>query len=86
MDQTQIINRSVRCFAFGLLSFIPVLGLAMGIIAWIHGFTVLRHRRGQWNPAEPYLHAGRVLGLIGAVASFALFGLILLTIVSANSP
>jgi len=77
MDLIQAVNRSFRCFVFGLLSFIPLLGLAMGLIAWIHGHAVLRRRGNQWNPAQPYLRWGRVLGLLGAVTSSTLFGLTL---------
>jgi hypothetical protein len=82
MDMIQAVNRSMRCFVFGLLSFIPVLGLAMAAIAWIHGCTVLRRRGKEWNPALGYLRWGRVLGLVGAFASSVLFGLILVGIVN----
>ena len=72
MDLIQAVNRSIRCFVFGLLSFIPVLGLAMGIIAWIHGSAVMRRRRNEWNPALSYLRWGRVLALAGAFSSSVL--------------
>ena len=80
MDLIQAANRSMRCFVFGLLSFIPILGLAMAAIAWIHGWTVLRRRGTEWNPALPYLRWGRVLGLIGAFASTIAFILLLAAI------
>jgi hypothetical protein len=82
MDLIQAANRSMRCFVFGLLSFIPVLGLAMAAIAWIHGCSVSRGRGKEWNPALPYLRWGRVLGLVGAFASSALFILLLAAIQS----
>lgn len=84
MDQPQVINRSLRCFAFGLLSFIPVLGLAMGVIAWIHASAILRQRYRPWNPAEGYLRSGQALGLLGAVISVLLFGMILLSVLNAS--
>ncbi len=77
MDLIQAVNRSIRCFVFGLLSFIPVLGLPMAVNAWIHGHTVLRRRGKEWNPALRYLLWGRALALVGAFASSVLFGLIL---------
>jgi hypothetical protein len=76
MDTIQAVNRSLRCFVFGLLAFIPVLGLAMGVIAWIHGHAVQRRCGDQWNPAQPYLRWGRVLGLVGAFTSSVVFLLI----------
>lgn len=82
MDLIQAANHSLRCFVFGLLSFIPVLGLAMAVIAWIHGWTVLRGRGKEWNPAAAYLRWGRALGLVGAFASSALFVLLLAAIQS----
>ncbi len=80
MDLIQAVNRSMRCFAFGLLSFIPILGFAMAAISWIHGWTVLRRRGTEWNPALPYLRWGRVLGLVGAFASSVVFFLLLAAI------
>ena len=80
MDLMQAVHRSMRCFVFGLLSFIPVLGLAMAAIAWIHGSTVLRRCGKEWNPALPYLRWGRLLGLIGAFSSTVVFALLLAAI------
>ena len=80
MNKIQAINRSLRCFVFGLLALIPVLGLAMGVIAWMHGHAVMRGRGNQWNPAQRYLLWGRALGLAGAFGSSALFGMLLLAI------
>lgn len=73
MGLNQAANRSRRCFVFGLLSFIPALGLAMTAIAWIHGWSVMRGRGKAWNPALPYSRWGRALGLVGAFASSAPF-------------
>jgi len=77
MDKIQAINRSLRCFVFGLLALIPVLGLPMSAIAWMHGYVVNRRCRGQWNPAQRYLLWGRALGLLGGLISLVLFPLFL---------
>ncbi len=82
MDMIEAVRRSMRCFVFGLLSFIPLLGLATAALAWIHGRTVLRRRGQEWNPALPYLRWGRVLGLVGAFSSSVLFALLLAAIQS----
>lgn len=77
MDRIQAINRSLRCFVFGLLALIPFLGLAMGPIAWLRAVAVTRKFGGQWNPAQRYLLWGRALGLLGFLISLVLFVLIL---------
>lgn len=77
MDKIQAINRSLRCFVFGLLALIPVLGLPMGAVAWWHAVVVARKFKGQWNPAQRYLLWGRALGLLSCLISVSLFGLIL---------
>ena len=81
MELIRVVNRSIRCFVFRLLSFIPVLGLPMVVIAWIQGHIVLCRRGREWNAAQHYLRWGRVLALVGAFASSVLFGLILAGIV-----
>jgi len=77
MDKIQAINRSLRCFVFGLLALIPVVGLPMGVIAWVHGVAVTRKYGGQWNPAQRYVLWGRTLGLLGVLISLVLFPFLL---------
>jgi hypothetical protein len=77
VDKIQAINRSLRCFVFGLLALIPVLGLPMGAVAWMHAVVVARKFKGQWNPAQRYLLWGRALGLLGGLLSITIFPLLI---------
>jgi hypothetical protein len=83
MDTIQAINRSLRCFVFGLLAFIPALGLVMAVIALKHGRAVRRGRGHEWNPARRYLQWGRALAVVGAFSS-SLFGLLLVAIANSD--
>jgi hypothetical protein len=76
MDEIQAINRSLRCFVFGLLALIPLLGLPLTVIAWRHSVEVERKFKHQWNPARQYLLWGRALGLLGGLISLVLLVLI----------
>lgn len=82
LDQIEAIKRSLRCFVFGLLAFIPILGLAMGAIACLHAYTVTRRHGDRWNPARDFLRWGRALGILGSVFSSALFALLLTVILT----
>lgn len=57
-----MLNSSVRCFVFGLLGFLPFIGLPFALAAlWISG-RVRRREKQYWNAARPY----RVWGVICA--------------------
>ena len=78
MDEIQAIKRSLRCFVFGLLALIPLLGLPLAVMAWRHGLAVERQFKHQWNPARLYLRWGTGLGLFGLLSSLLLLVLIIL--------
>ena len=68
-DKVRVIEQSLRCFAFGLLSLIPLLGLPFAVLA------VVRHRNAwsqgdrEWNPAKAYLVWGFGLAWLGGLIS-----------------
>ena len=68
-DKVRVIEQSLRCFVFGLLSLIPLLGLPFAILA------VVRHRDAwsqadwEWNPAKAYLVWGLGLAWLGGLIS-----------------
>jgi len=78
-DRIRIIERSLRCFFFGLLSLIPLIGLGLAMLAIRLHFKTWAASGGEWNPAGRYLLAGyclawlSILLTLGAVASFAVF-------------
>ena len=68
-DKVRVIEQSLRCFVFGLLSLIPLLGLPFAVLA------VVRHRDAwsqadrEWNPARLYLVWGFGLAWLGGLIS-----------------
>ncbi|MEI6193411.1 MAG: hypothetical protein WCS42_03680 [Verrucomicrobiota bacterium] len=60
----QMLNGSMRCFIYGLLALIPVLGLPFAVGAlWISG-QVRAKEKLFWNAAQPY----RIWGVVWAGA------------------
>jgi hypothetical protein len=72
-DKVQVIERSLRCFACGVVGLLPVIGVPFAVIA-LSNFAQVKHRKGPiWNPA------GRYLG-IGSLCATAGLGLTLLIV------
>ena len=80
MDRIEIIERSLRCFGFGIASLIPVFGIPMAVLAIAQYRTVVLGRRQEWNPADRYLMAGFLLAGAGLLISSLIFGLAMLVI------
>jgi hypothetical protein len=75
-DRINLIERSLRCFAYGCLSLIPLVGLGFAILAvrkhlkvWADG------SKGEWNPARVYLHMGFSLAWLGGLVSLTALAL-----------
>jgi len=69
----QMLKSSLRCFVFGLLGFLPVIGLPFALAAlWISGRVRAKERR-FWNAARPY----RILGMVYAAAGTIFWSFIL---------
>jgi hypothetical protein len=63
----RIIKGSLRCFAFGLLGFIPVIGLPFALAAlWLSG-RIRRQEKQLWNAAKVYRQWGVVCGATSAI-------------------
>ena len=77
MDRATAIKISLRAFAWGILGFLPVIGLLPGFYA-ISCWNRVRSEFGnEWNPASPYLTAGVVLSTLGIIGSICVvFGII----------
>ena len=64
-DKVQVIERSLRCFAFGIIGLLPVIGMPFAVIA-IGNFTQVKRREGSvWNPAGRYLGIGSLCATAG---------------------
>ncbi len=63
----KMLKSSMRCFIFGLLGFIPIIGLPFALAAlWISG-RVRRLEKLFWNPAKPYRIAGAICAGISVI-------------------
>jgi hypothetical protein len=63
----QMLKGSLRCFVFGLLGLLPVIGLPFALAAlWVSG-RVRLHEKVFWNAARPYRIWGIVCATFGAV-------------------
>jgi len=80
MDRIEVIERSLRCFTYGLIGLLPGLGAPFAAIAIVNHFRVSGRCGGQWNPARRYLAWGLVAALAGLSATLALTAIIALAI------
>jgi hypothetical protein len=69
LTKIELIERSLRCFEFGLAGLVPVIGIPMALIASAQYRRVKRGQGEMWNPAHRYLFWGGVC----ARMSLALF-------------
>ena len=80
-ERIHLIERSLRCFVYGLLSLIPVIGLGFAALTLRLHFKTWAEAGDNWNPARRYLLAGFCLAWLGALVSvggLALFIVILI--------
>ena len=76
----RMLNGSLRCFVFGLLGLIPVVGLPFALAAlWIAGRVRVSEKK-LWNAAGPY----RIWGVVLATAG-TLFWFLLAVLIAFNS-
>jgi hypothetical protein len=72
MNLATAIKISLRAFAWGILGFLPVIGLLPGCYVLSCWIRVQSEFGKEWNPASPYLIAGVVLSVLGIIGSFCL--------------
>ena len=73
----RMLNGSLRCFVFGLLGLIPVVGLPFALAAlWIAGRVRVSEKK-LWNAAGPY----RIWGVVCAAGGTIFWGFILTIII-----
>jgi hypothetical protein len=69
----KMLNSSMRCFVFGMLGLIPVVGLPFALAAlWISGSMRVKEKQ-MWNAARPY----RIWGVVCAAGGTIFWGFIL---------
>jgi hypothetical protein len=79
-----MLKGSMRCYIFGLLGFLPIVGLPFAFLAlWFSGLVRKRERQ-YWNAAKPYRICGVVCAASGTVIWFIVFALLIYN--SASNP
>jgi hypothetical protein len=72
-----MLKNSLRCFAFGMLGLIPLVGLPFALAAlWISGKVRVEEKQ-MWNAARPY----RIWGVVCAAGGTIFWGFILTIII-----
>jgi hypothetical protein len=79
----RLIERSLRCFALGSFSLIPLIGLPLAVLAILLHFQVWAESEKEWNPARRYLFAGFYLAWFGALVSLGALALFVLVLIDA---
>jgi hypothetical protein len=79
LSKPELIQCSLRCFAFGVLGLLPMIGIPFAL----HSVVLYnRARRGQgdlWNPASRFLFWGGVCGRM-SLAIFVLIPVVVMAI------
>ena len=84
MDKIRIIERSLRCYIFGWLSLLPIVGFAFGPLALLAYRSVRIEAGREWNPAGRYLKCGAVLACLGLLLYVLLSGLVFISILKSD--
>ena len=69
MDRITAIRRSLAAFVWGIIGFIPVIGVIPAVCALGHWWAVQSKYRDPWNPASTYLRVGGALALFGLLST-----------------
>jgi uncharacterized protein YybS (DUF2232 family) len=82
----KMLNSSLRCFVFGLLGLLPIIGLPFAFAAlWISGRVRAREKH-MWNAAQPYRIWGVVCAAAGTVFWFFIVVLIVCNSIRNGGP
>ncbi|MGO8763597.1 MAG: hypothetical protein ACLQSR_00495 [Limisphaerales bacterium] len=66
----KMINASLRCFTFGLLSLLPFIGIPFGVLALVESGKVRVAEKQLWNPARPYMMIGGTIAGLSVIFWF----------------
>jgi hypothetical protein len=65
-----MLNNSVKCFVYGLLGLLPVIGLFFAFAALTFSFKARTQETKFWNAARPYRIWGMIFAGIGIAFCF----------------
>jgi hypothetical protein len=73
----RMLKNSLQCFVFGLLGFLPGIGLPFALSAlWISGRVRVKEKQ-IWNAARPYRTWGVICAAVGTIFWFSILSLII---------
>jgi hypothetical protein len=80
----EMINGSLRCFAFGLLALLPGIGIPFAVVAlWTAG-RVRGYEKKYWNAGGPYRTIGVICAAFGLIFWFCVVALITFNAAASN--
>jgi hypothetical protein len=65
MDKIDLIRRSLRCFACGMIGLLPFIGIPFAVAAIWDFRRAFFGKSNLWNAAGPYLHFGFACAMAG---------------------
>ena len=82
-----MLEGSLRCFAYGLLGLLPVIGLPFAIAALVISGKARVHENRLWNAARSYRLIGVVCAAAGTIFWFCVISLLIYnSVVNSNGP
>lgn len=66
-EKIKMIKASLRCFSFGLLGLLPLIGSPFAVAALVTSGKVRARQKTLWNPARPYWMIGLICAAIGTI-------------------
>ena len=66
--RSEVIEKSLGCFDWGLASLIPALGILCAPLALAKFKFVVVETNDRWNPARRHLYAGAALAVLSLLA------------------
>lgn len=63
----RMIQASMRCFMFGLLGLLPLIGIPFAVLALLTSGSVRARQKTFWNPAQSYWIFGVICAVLGVL-------------------
>lgn len=75
-DKVELIERSIHCFAWGLVGILPFIGIPFAVVSLADALRIGRNEGSLWNPAERQLRIGSFCAVLGLSVTALLAGVI----------
>ena len=85
MPKSEMLRRSMRCFALGWWSLVPVIGLLPALLAFVDFRAVVLGMGRRWNAGRTRLLIGGWLAGLGTLISLIIGAVITIAILDAIS-